>query len=222
MKKKLNCIFLTYAPLPVLKERYDSALISDKIVALAIGTRPDCISEEIAELIAGYKSRVDVWVELGLQSASDVTAEKINRGYRTEVYKKAAAILTSHGIPFVTHMIIGLPGEGQSEIDATVDVINESGAWGVKIHSIYVMEGTQLADMYRAGLYEPPTKEEYVALAARALSRLKPDTVVHRITGDCPEGLLIAPEWNRDKNGVINGIRKALELNAKCEARNAK
>lgn len=207
----------TYAPLDVLKERYDSALTDERIIALAIGTRPDCISDEIAELIASYKDRVDVWVELGLQTASDVTANIINRGYKTEVYKRAAECLTSHGIPFVTHMIIGLPGEGEGEIDSTVDVINESGSWGVKIHSIYVMEGTALAEMYQRGEYEPPALKEYVRLSARSLSRLKPDMVVHRITGDCPDGLLVAPEWNRDKNKVINLIRKRLESDGLCQ-----
>ena len=200
----------TYAPVDVLKERYDSALISDRICALAIGTRPDCITEEIAELIASYKDRVDVWVELGLQTASDETAKIINRGYPTEVYRRAVGILKSHGIPLVTHMIIGLPGEGEREVDATVDLINEE-SWGVKIHSIYVMEGTELARMYRDGEYVPPTLDEYVTLAARSIARLRPDIIVHRITGDCPRDLLVAPDWNADKDRMINMIRKRLE-----------
>lgn len=201
----------TYAPLEVLKGRYDSALIDERITALAIGTRPDCIDEDVAKLIAGYKERVDVWVELGLQTASDVTAKVINRGYNTEVYRRAAELLTSHGIPFVTHMIIGLPGEKEEDTDATVDLINECGSWGVKIHSIYVMEGTGLADMYRRGEYLPPSQEEYTSLAARAIARLRPDIIVHRVTGDCPEGLLVAPRWNKDKNATINMIRHKLE-----------
>ena len=200
----------TYAPVDVLKERYDSALISDRICALAIGTRPDCITEEIASLIASYKDRLDVWVELGLQTASDDTARIINRGYKTEVYRRAVSILNSHGIPVVTHMIIGLPTEGEREADATVDLINE-GSWGVKIHSIYVMEGTELAGMYRRGEYTPPSLEEYVSIAARSISRLRPDIIVHRITGDCPKDLLVAPEWNTDKDKMINMIRKKLE-----------
>ena len=195
----------------MLKERYDSAIIDDRIIALAIGTRPDCINDDIAELIASYLDRVDVWVELGLQTASDATANVINRGYKTEVYKRAAEILTSHGIPFVTHMIIGLPGEGERETDATVDLINECGSWGIKIHSIYVMEGTALADMYKRGKYTPPSLDEYVTLAARSIARLRPDMTVHRITGDCPDGLLVAPEWNKDKSKVIDLIRKRLE-----------
>ncbi len=201
----------TYASVDVLKERYDAALIDKRIVALAIGTRPDCINEEIANLIASYRDRVDVWVELGLQTASDLTASVINRGYKTEVYKRTAELLTSHGIPFVTHMIIGLPGETEPDTDYTVDVINESKSWGVKIHSIYIMEGTRLAEMYRSGEYIPPSLDEYVSLAARSISRLRPDIIIHRITGDCPDGLLVAPEWNKDKNKVIDLIRKRLE-----------
>ena len=200
----------TYAPVAVLKERYDSALISERICALAIGTRPDCIDDEIAELIASYKDRVDVWVELGLQTASDSTADIINRGYPTEVYERAASILKSHGIPFVAHMIIGLPSEGEAEADATVDLINRD-ADGIKIHSIYVMQGTELERMYRAGEYTPPTLDEYVRLAARAIARLRPDMTVHRITGDCPRDMLVAPDWNADKNKIINLIRERLE-----------
>lgn len=200
----------TYAPVDVLKERYDSALINDRIVALAIGTRPDCIDDEVAKLIASYRDRVDVWVELGLQTASDKTAEVINRGYKTEVYRRAASVLKSHGIPFVAHMIIGLPGESKDDVMATVALINEA-AWGVKIHSIYVMEGTALAKMYRDGKYIPPTLEEYAELAKGAIAALRADMIVHRITGDCPDGLLVAPDWNRDKNKIIEKIREKLE-----------
>ena len=197
----------TYAPTHVLKQRYDAALVSDKIVALAIGTRPDCINEEIAELIAAYKSRLDVWVELGLQTASDKTAEVINRGYNTEVYLRAAELLSAYGIPFVTHMIIGLPGEGREDFLKTVDVINKSGASGVKIHSIYVMSGTRLADMYKEGEYTPPELDGYVEACAECISKLRPDMIVHRITGDCPDGMLVAPDWNTDKNEIIGKIR---------------
>ena len=200
----------TYAPVDVLRERYDSALISDRIVALAIGTRPDCIDDEIAELIASYRDRVDVWVELGLQTASDKTAQVINRGYKTEVYRRAAAVLKSHGIPFVAHMIIGLPGEAAEDVAKTVELINDD-AWGVKIHSIYVMEGTALAEMYRNGKYVPPTFDEYTELAKTAIASLRDDMIVHRITGDCPDGLLVAPEWNSNKNKIIDEIRRKLE-----------
>ena len=200
----------TYAELDVLRLRYDAALIDGRIKALAIGTRPDCIDEGVADLLAEYKSRVDVWVELGLQTASDRTAEIINRGYRTEVFCRAAELLHQRGIPVVAHMIIGLPSEGEREVLDTVRLINSSATEGVKIHSIYVMEGTRLAEMYRSGLYTPPAFDEYVRLAAECVARLRPDIILHRLTGDCPDGMLVAPEWNRDKNKVLSSIRERL------------
>ncbi len=201
----------TYAPVPVLKERYDAALISNKIKILAIGTRPDCIDEDVARLIASYRDRVDVWVELGLQTASDVTAKLINRGYTIDVYLRAVKILHSFNIPVVTHIIIGLPGESEADVMNTVRVVNSAGVWGVKIHSIYVMDGTKLADMYRRGEYTPPTLDEYVRLATLAIGNLNEDMIVHRITGDCPRDLLLAPDWNADKNGIISLIQSSLK-----------
>ncbi len=200
----------TYAPVDVLRERYDEALIDPRILVLAVGTRPDCIDEEVARLLREYSDRVDVWVELGLQTASDRTAELINRGYNTEVFLRAAELLRSYGIPFVVHVIIGLPDEGVGELDATVDLINSITPFGVKLHSMYVMQHTALADMYYRGEYTPLTREEYVSLAARAIARLSPEIVIHRITGDCPRDMLVAPEWNVDKNRTIAGIQTKL------------
>ena len=207
-------IFYTYADVNTLRERYDAALIDERIKVLAIGTRPDCIDEEIAELIASYKKRVDIWVELGLQSASDETAERINRGYKTEIFDRALKILDRHRIPVVAHVIFGLPGEGDAEIEATVDFLSRRELFGVKIHSIYVMQGTRLADMYRRGEYEPPTLEKYAAWVGCALSRLSPEVVIHRITGDCPRDALVAPEWNSDKHAIIGKIKDYMEENS--------
>jgi len=205
----------TYAAIEVLKERYDSALVDPRIKILAIGTRPDCITAEIAALIASYKDRVDVWVELGLQTASDKTAELINRGYKTEKYTKACKILTKYGIPIVTHIMIGLPGEGDKELEDTVEELLRAGCWGVKIHSVYVAKNTRLEKMYLSGEYTPISREDYVRRAAAAISALRDRTVIHRITGDCPRELLVAPEWNTDKNGVIKEINAALsEMNS--------
>lgn len=196
----------TYAPVEVLRERYDAALVDGRIAVLSVGTRPDCIDGEVADLLASYLDRVEVWVELGLQSASDKTAEIINRGYRTEEFTRAVSLLHARGIRVVGHMIIGLPGETAAEVDATVDFLNSHSLFGVKIHSLYIPRGTRLADMYESGEYTPPTLEEYASLAARAIARLRPETVLHRITGDCPRELLVAPEWNLDKNLVIAKI----------------
>ena len=201
----------TYAPTSVLKERYSAALIDGRIIALAIGTRPDCIDKERAELISSFAEGHDVWVELGLQTASDKTAAVINRGYKTEQFTEAVRLLDGYGIPTVVHIIIGLPGEGERELEETCDLINSLPVWGVKIHSLYVCRDTGLEKLYKNGEYTPPLREEYVRLAARALARLRPDIVVHRITGDCPSELLVAPGWNSDKNGVINEIRRELE-----------
>lgn len=196
----------TYARVDTLRERYDAALIDGRIRVLAIGTRPDCIDEEIAELIASYKSRVDVWVELGLQTASDRTADIINRGYHREVFEQAMAILKKHDIPVVVHLIVGLPGENAEDVHATVEYINRFDLFGLKIHSIYVMRGTRLAKMYERGEYIPPSLDYYTECAVYILTHIKPGLTVHRLTGDCPRDMLIAPDWNRSKNEIINTI----------------
>ena len=203
----------TYADVDTLKARYDAALIDERIKVLAIGTRPDCIDVERAALIASYKDRVDVWVELGLQTSSDKTAEVINRGYKTEVFDRAVEILHSYGIPVVAHMIIGLPGESEAVALATAEHLAKRTLFGVKIHSIYVMRGTALADMYARGEYTPPSLDEYAQTAAKALAVLPPDTVIHRLTGDCPRDMLIAPDWNADKHGIIEKIKEYMQEN---------
>ena len=203
----------TYAPTEVLRERYDSALIDERIKVLAIGTRPDCISEEICSLIAEYKKRCDVWVELGLQTANDETADVINRGYHRDVFERAMELLGKHGIPVVVHLIVGLPHEREEDVRETVEYINRFDLFGIKIHSIYVMKGTRLAQMYENGEYTPPTLDEYIRSAVYILTHISPDIIVHRITGDCPRDMLIAPEWNADKHKIIEKITKTLQEN---------
>ena len=203
----------TYAPVGVLRERYGAALTDSRIRALAVGTRPDCISAEIADLLASYRPARDVWVELGLQTASDETALRINRGYETARFAEAVQLLSSRGIPAVVHIMIGLPGEGLAELARTVEYISGFDLWGIKIHSVYVMQGTVLEQMYRTGAYRPLTLEEYTARAAYVLRRIPPEMVVHRLTGDCPPALLCAPDWNRDKNRVIAEINRIMDEN---------
>ena len=202
----------TYAPLEVLRSRYDSALIDGRIVALAIGTRPDCIDEECARLIASYKDRVDVWVELGLQTASDETARLINRGYERAEFERAAAILKKYEIPIVVHAMIGLPGEGDEEIQMLAEYLSRFDIFGIKIHSVYVMADTVLEKMYKSGEYTPIALEDYTRRAAYLISHLSPEIVIHRLTGDCPKSLLVAPEWNTEKSKVIREIERRLEL----------
>jgi radical SAM protein (TIGR01212 family) len=147
----------TYAPVAHLRGLYTEAMAGEDIVGLAIGTRPDCISEEVAELIAEYAKRVDVLVELGLQTPSDKTAELINRGYKRDAFAKALEILKKHSIPVCVHLIVGLPGEGDQELYETMEYLSHFDISGYKIHSIYVSRGTRLAEMYEAGEYSPPT-----------------------------------------------------------------
>ena len=196
----------TYADPDTLRRRYDAALFDARIKVLAIGTRPDCITREIASLIASYKSRCDVWVELGLQTANDKTADIINRGYHREVFESAMDILKEFDIPVVVHLIVGLPGETISDVKETVSYINRFDLWGIKIHSIYVMKGTRLAEMFEKGEYTPPSLTEYVDSAVYILTHISPALTVHRITGDCPRDLLVAPAWNSNKHGIINSI----------------
>ena len=203
----------TYADVEVLKERYDSALIDQRIKILAIGTRPDCIDEQIARLIASYKDRVDVWVELGLQTASDSTADIINRGYHRDCFENAMSILKKYDIPVVVHVIIGLPGEGRDDVMSTVEYINQFNIFGLKIHSIYVMQGTILEGMYKNGLYTPPSMEEYIDSVCDVLTHISPDVIVHRLTGDCPKDMLVAPMWNREKSKVIDTIVYKMQQN---------
>ena len=202
----------TYAPPQVLKERYDAALIDERIRVLAIGTRPDCIDEDNARLIASYKDRCDVWVELGLQTASDDTADRINRGYHRDAFERAMEILSRFDIPVVVHLIVGLPGEGMREIEETVEYINRFPIFGVKIHSLYVMKGTALERMYLDGEYTPISREEYVKGTVYILTQISQSTVVHRLTGDCPRDMLVAPDWNRGKTETINAIVMKMQL----------
>ena len=202
----------TYADVQTLKARYDEALIDKRIKILAIGTRPDCINEEIARLIASYKDRVDVWVELGLQTANDRTAALINRGYESSVYVSAMNTLRAYNVDTVTHLMIGLPGESEAELRESVELVNRMKPFGIKIHSVYVAEGTKLAKMHRDGEYTPIERGAYTDSVVYVLTHISPSVVVHRITGDCPRDMLVAPEWNSDKNGVI------AEINAKMKA----
>ena len=202
----------TYAPTDILKERYDAALIDERIKILSIGTRPDCIDEDVCRLLSEYNKRYEVWVELGLQTSSDKTAEIINRGYSLDVFEKAAALLKRYGIRTVVHMIIGLPGEGECEALETARAIAKVHPFGAKIHSIYVMEGTDLAGMYRENRYTPPSLDEYAEICAKAIATLPQGVVIHRITGDCPRSMLVAPDWNADKNEIIKRIQEELRL----------
>lgn len=201
----------TYDSLENLKARYDSALISDKIVALAIATRPDCIDESICKLIASYKEKVYVWVELGLQTANNETGKLINRCYTSEQFSNAVELLNKYNIDVVTHIMVGLPNEKFEDIKNTVEFINKHNIQGLKIHSCYVIKNTILGEMYKNGDYTPITLEYYLEMATYILTHINPNIIIHKISGDAPKDLLLAPEWNLHKKWIMNGLEKTLK-----------
>ncbi len=203
----------TYAPVDVLKRRYDEALIDPRIVILDIGTRPDCINEEVVRLLAEYNKNYEVWVELGLQTANDATAQFINRGYGRDVFANAVALLHKYGLRIVVHLIIGLPGETQADVENTVAYLNQFPIWGLKIHSLYVMKDTALEKLYHTGAFVPQSMREYIDSAVYVLTHVDPDLIIHRLTGDCPKDLLVAPDWNEKKTEILNTITSIMEKN---------
>ncbi len=200
----------TYAPVEALKERYDAALVDERIKVLAIGTRPDCIDEEVCALLAEYAKKYEVWVELGLQTASDKTAAIINRGYKTEVFVRAMTLLREYELKVVVHIMMGLPGESVEDMKRTANFVASFPIFGIKIHSIYVMKDTALEKLYLEKRYTPPTLNEFCDAAAYAIARMPESVVIHRLTGDCPRGMLVAPEWNSDKTVVIDAVIKRM------------
>lgn len=200
----------TYDTIDNLKKKYNSALIDDRIVALAIATRPDCINEEIVKLLKSFSEKYYVWVELGLQTSNDKTGLLINRGYNSQQFSKAVAILNKYNIDVVTHIMVGLPGETNIDLENTVKFINNHNIQGLKIHSTYVIKNTKLADMYYSGNYKPLELDDYLNSVVFILTHISPNIVIHRISGDAPKDLLIAPEWNAHKKLVLNGVDRIL------------
>ena len=202
----------TYDTLENLKEKYDSALnASDKIVGLSVATRPDCITEEIAKLLASYLDKYNVSVELGLQTSNNNIGKIINRCYLSSQFTEAVKILRKYNIEVITHMMIGLPTETFDDIKNTVDFINKHDIQGLKVHSTYIVKNTILADMYFNKMYEPITFEYYLDSLAYVITHIRKDLIIHRISGDAPKDLLVAPEWNLHKKWILNGFEKLLK-----------
>lgn len=203
----------TYDTMKNLKIKYDSALIDERIVGLEIATRPDCINTNIAKLLATYTKKYYVCVDLGLQTSNDITAKFINRGYSSDIFSKAVAILRKYNIDVVAHIMIGLPNETQKDLENTIQFLNQHDIQGIKIHSTYIIKNTQLCTLYENGLYTPLTLEEYLKSLTFVITHIKPNIIIHRISGDAPKDLLVAPEWNLHKKKVLNGLDKILKEN---------
>ena len=200
----------TYDSLENLKAKYDAALIDSRIVGLEVATRPDCINEDIVKLLKSYADKYYVCVELGLQTANDNTGRIINRCYSSSQFTAAVNLLNKAGIDVVTHIMVGLPGENFDDVKNTVDFINVHNIQGIKIHSTYVVKNTVLADMYFSGEYVPISLEYYLDALTYIVTHISPEVVIHRISGDSPKDLLVAPEWNLHKKWVLNGFDKIL------------
>lgn len=200
----------TYAPVSILKERYDSALIDGRIKILDIGTRPDCITEEIAALLGEYAKNYEVWVELGLQTANDQTARAINRGYDLACFTRAVEILKRHGLPVIVHMILGLPGESIVDVLQTVDVLNAHHVDGIKVHSLFIMRNTVLAEQYLHGEFQPISMQTYIDWAIEVLTHISSDITIHRMTGNCLREELLAPDWIPQRDLILVTIDRRM------------
>lgn len=200
----------TYDNVDNLKIKYDSALIDNRIVGLEIATRPDCITEDIVKLLKSYTNKYYVCVELGLQTASEKTGKLINRCYTNADFTKAVELLNKYDIDIVTHIMVGLPNETTDDIKKTVDFINRHNIQGLKIHSCYVVKNTGLEKLYHNGQYAPLELDDYFESCAYILTHISPNIVIHRISGDAPKDLLVAPDWNLHKKWIMNGLNKYL------------
>ncbi len=203
----------TYDSIYNLKKKYDAAFINNKIVALAVATRPDCINEEIVKLLKSYTNKYYVWVELGLQTFNNETGKFLNRGYTSSDFTNAVSLLNKYNIDVVSHIMIGLPNETHKDLENTVNFINNHKLKGLKIHSTYIVENTVLANMYKNGQYFPISLDNYLKELAFVLTNISPNLIIHRISGDAPKDLLLAPSWNLHKKWVLNGIDKYLKEN---------
>jgi len=200
----------TYDTIENLKKKYDSALVDDRIVGIQIATRPDCINEEIAKLLSSYANRYYVCVELGLQTVNETTGKLINRCYTNENFKNAVNILRKYNIDIVTHIMVGLPGESHKDIVSDVNFINKLDIQGLKIHSTYVTSDTKLNKMYEDDTYSPISLVYYLDELCYIITHIRKDIILHRISGDAPKDMLVAPSWNSHKKLVLNGIDKIL------------
>ena len=199
----------TYAPVSYLEKIFTEAMRHPSIVGLSIGTRPDCLGEDVLALLTRLNNYKPVWVELGLQTIHEETARFIRRGYSLPVFEQAFQALKERQIETIVHIIIGLPGEGMNELSETISYLGSLPVWGIKLQLLHVLKGTDLAK--ELGQFPILTMEEYIDRVLYCIEHLPPETVIHRITGDGPKKLLLAPAWSANKKQVMNAIHKAMK-----------
>lgn len=212
----------TYAPVPVLRRLYTEALEQPEVCGISIATRPDCLPEQVLSLLTCLQTAYPqkfIWIELGLQTIHARTAAYIRRGYPLSTFAAAFSQLKKQRIPAIVHVILGLPGESAEDMYETIRYINSLKPFGVKLQLLHVLAGTDLAADYQNGRFEVLTKESYLKLLTGCLERLSPDIVVHRVTGDGPKALTIAPLWSLNKRDVLNSLHHYMKENGSYQGR---
>ena len=205
----------TYAPVPYLRQIYSEALSRSDVCGISIATRPDCLPDEVLSLLAELKTAFPnkfIWVELGLQTIHEQTARFIRRGYELPCFEKAFRKLQEINIPVIVHLILGLPGETPDMLRESITYMNKLRPFGIKLQLLHILSGTDLGDMYLRGEVHPLEKDEYLYLLIDCIRRLSPDIVIHRLTGDGPKSILLAPKWSANKRDVLNSLHKRLKL----------
>lgn len=204
----------TYGDSSYLEEIYEEALRQPQVVGISIATRPDCLPDEILDILVSLQKKYpskDIWVELGLQTIHNSTAAYIRRGYQLEVFDTAVTALQERNIPVIVHVILGLPGENPQMVLETIRYLNKKNIFGIKLQLLHVLKETDLATDYLEGKFETLSKEDYMSLLIRCLKALSPDIVIHRLTGDGPKDLLIAPTWSLYKRDFFNTLHRHLK-----------
>ena len=201
----------TYSSYDNLREKYYEALSQEGVVGLAIATRPDCLSEEVLELLTELNEQTYLWIELGLQTIHVRTSKFIRRGYPLETYNKAIGDLRNRDIKVVTHLIFGLPNESKGDILDSVKYVANTNTWGIKFHLLYIQKGTDLYEYYLKSPFSILNREDYISLVVDGLELLPKEMVIHRLTGDGKKNLLLEPRWSLDKLRVLSGIDQELK-----------
>jgi radical SAM protein (TIGR01212 family) len=197
----------TYAKVETLEALYREALKEPDMVGISVGTRPDCVSSDVLDLLDRFRDQgLEVCLELGLQSAFDKSLERVNRGHTFAEYRTTLLAARQRGIPVCTHLIVGLPGESEVHCHATLDIVLETGVDGLKLHPLHIVKHTLLAHQWRKGEYAPLSKEQYIDMAANLIERTPSNIVYHRVTATASRDVLLAPAWCAEKWNVLNGI----------------
>ena len=202
----------TYADIESLRALYEQALAEPDVIGLAVGTRPDCVPAPVLDLLAGYQQQGhEIWLELGLQSSFDESLRRVNRGHGFAEYKTTLLAARKRGLQVCTHLIIGLPGETKLHCKVTLERVLQLGVDGLKLHPLHVVKGTQLANEWRRGEYQPLLLDEYIDIAADLIRHTPPEVIYHRVTATASKKILLAPDWCSQKWLVINRITDALK-----------